>query len=453
MENNVLGTKSVKKLFLELSIPAVVAQIVNLAYNMVDRMYIGHLEGIGPTALTGVGVTMPIIMLISAFSSLIGMGGSPRASIRMGENNYDEAEKILGTSFSMLVLISMILTAVILIFKTPILYLFGASDSTITYANEYLTIYAVGTIFVQLTLGLNTYISAQGFSRVSMLTVVIGAIINIVLDPILMFGFNMGVSGAALATIISQAVSAIWVMRFLMGRQTNLRLKKEYLKIDWKLVGVIVSLGLSPFIMLSTESLLQLTFNKSLLAYGGDLYVGAMSIISTVMMLVTLPVSGFSQGAQPITSYNYGARNLDRVMESIKILIKVAVGYTVLYFLLVMFFPGIFIGMFTSDPALTEATKYAMRIYMGGVFMLGLQVACQQSFISLGQAKTSIKLALLRKIILLIPLILILPNFFDNKVFAVFLAEPIADIIAAIVTTITFKQYVDKNIIKRVKSL
>lgn len=268
-----------------------------------------------------------------------------------------------------------------------------------------------------------------------------------------MFGFNMGVSGAALATIISQAVSAIWVMRFLMGRQTNLRLKKEYLKIDWKLVGVIVSLGLSPFIMLSTESLLQLTFNKSLLAYGGDLYVGAMSIISTVMMLVTLPVSGFSQGAQPITSYNYGARNLDRVMESIKILIKVAVGYTVLYFLLVMFFPGIFIGMFTSDPALTEATKYAMRIYMGGVFMLGLQMACQQSFISLGQAKTSIKLALLRKIILLIPLILILPNFFDNKVFAVFLAEPIADIIAAIVTTITFKQYVDKNIIKRVKSL
>ncbi len=452
MENNVLGTKSVKELFIKLSVPAVVAQIVNLAYNMVDRMYIGHLAGIGPTALTGVGVTMPIIMLISAFSSLIGMGGSPRASIKMGENKYDEAEQILGTSFSILVLISIILTAIILIFKTPLLYLFGASENTIIYGDQYLTIYAIGTIFVQLTLGLNPYISAQGFSKESMMTVVIGAIINIVLDPILMFGFNMGVSGAALATIISQAVSAIYVMKFLLGKKTNLRIKKEYLKIDWKLVAVIVSLGLSPFIMQSTESLLQLTFNKSLLSYGGDLYVGAMSIISTVMMLVALPLTGFAQGAQPITSYNYGAQRYDRVMESISVLLKVAFTYTIIFFIIIMFVPGIFIGMFTSDPVLTEATKYAIRIYMGGIFMLGVQMACQQSFISLGQAKTSIKLALLRKIVLLIPLILILPNFLANKVFAVFLAEPVADIIASITTIVTFKNYVDKNITNRIKA-
>lgn len=452
MENNVLGTKSVKELFIKLSVPAVVAQIVNLAYNMVDRMYIGHLAGIGPTALTGVGVTMPIIMLISAFSSLIGMGGSPRASIKMGENKYDEAEQILGTSFSILVLISIILTAIILIFKTPLLYLFGASENTIIYGDQYLTIYAIGTIFVQLTLGLNPYISAQGFSKESMMTVVIGAIINIVLDPILMFGFNMGVSGAALATIISQAVSAIYVMKFLLGKKTNLRIKKEYLKIDWKLVAVIVSLGLSPFIMQSTESLLQLTFNKSLLSYGGDLYVGAMSIISTVMMLVALPLTGFAQGAQPITSYNYGAQRFDRVMESISVLLKVAFTYTIIFFIIIMFVPGIFIGMFTSDPVLTEATKYAIRIYMGGIFMLGVQMACQQSFISLGQAKTSIKLALLRKIVLLIPLILILPNFLANKVFAVFLAEPVADIIASITTIVTFKNYVDKNITNRIKA-
>lgn len=452
MENNVLGTKSVKELFIKLSVPAVVAQIVNLAYNMVDRMYIGHLAGIGPTALTGVGVTMPIIMLISAFSSLIGMGGSPRASIKMGENKYDEAEQILGTSFSILVLISIILTAIILIFKTPLLYLFGASENTIIYGDQYLTIYAIGTIFVQLTLGLNPYISAQGFSKESMMTVVIGAIINIVLDPILMFGFNMGVSGAALATIISQAVSAIYVMKFLLGKKSNLRIKKEYLKIDWKLVAVIVSLGLSPFIMQSTESLLQLTFNKSLLSYGGDLYVGAMSIISTVMMLVALPLTGFAQGAQPITSYNYGAQRYDRVMESISVLLKVAFTYTIIFFIIIMFVPGIFIGMFTSDPVLTEATKYAIRIYMGGIFMLGVQMACQQSFISLGQAKTSIKLALLRKIVLLIPLILILPNFLANKVFAVFLAEPVADIIASITTIVTFKNYVDKNITNRIKA-
>lgn len=452
MENNVLGTKSVKELFIKLSVPAVVAQIVNLAYNMVDRMYIGHLAGIGPTALTGVGITMPIIMLISAFSSLIGMGGSPRASIKMGENKYDEAEQILGTSFSILVLISIILTAIILIFKTPLLYLFGASENTIIYGDQYLTIYAIGTIFVQLTLGLNPYISAQGFSKESMMTVVIGAIINIVLDPILMFGFNMGVSGAALATIISQAVSAIYVMKFLLGKKTNLRIKKEYLKIDWKLVAVIVSLGLSPFIMQSTESLLQLTFNKSLLSYGGDLYVGAMSIISTVMMLVALPLTGFAQGAQPITSYNYGAQRYDRVMESISVLLKVAFTYTIIFFIIIMFVPGIFIGMFTSDPVLTEATKYAIRIYMGGIFMLGVQMACQQSFISLGQAKTSIKLALLRKIVLLIPLILILPNFLANKVFAVFLAEPVADIIASITTIVTFKNYVDKNITNRIKA-
>ena len=267
-----------------------------------------------------------------------------------------------------------------------------------------------------------------------------------------MFGFNMGVSGAALATIISQAVSAIYVMKFLLGKKTNLRIKKEYLKIDWKLVAVIVSLGLSPFIMQSTESLLQLTFNKSLLSYGGDLYVGAMSIISTVMMLVALPLTGFAQGAQPITSYNYGAQRFDRVMESISVLLKVAFTYTIIFFIIIMFVPGIFIGMFTSDPVLTEATKYAIRIYMGGIFMLGVQMACQQSFISLGQAKTSIKLALLRKIVLLIPLILILPNFLANKVFAVFLAEPVADIIASITTIVTFKNYVDKNITNRIKA-
>ena len=437
-EENELGTKPVGKLLFSLALPAITAQIVNVLYNMVDRMYIGHIPNIGAQALTGVGVTMPIIMLVSAFAALVSMGGAPRASIMMGKGKKDVAEQILGNCTAALVIVALLLTVVIQLFGRDLLLMFGASENTIGYAWEYMSVYSLGTIFVQLTLGMNAFITAQGFSKVSMLTVMIGAVCNIILDPIFIFGFDMGVKGAALATIISQAISAVWVLYFLVGRKTHLRIKKENLVIRPKVFMPCVALGLSPFIMQSTESVLSVCFNSSLLKYGGDMEVGAMTILSSCMQFSMLPLQGLTQGAQPITSYNYGAQNKERVKKCFYLLLRACLIYSGVLWALLMLLPGVFAGIFTSDPELIQITAHAMRIYMAVSVLFGLQLACQQTFISMGNAKTSVFLALLRKVILLIPLIYILPRFLPNKVDAVFLAEPVADMIAVSVTAILF---------------
>ena len=433
-----LGTKSISKLLFSMAIPAITAQVINLLYNMIDRMYIGHIPEVGATALTAVGVTMPIIMVISAFAALVSMGGAPRSSIMMGKGDKDTAEKILGNCTTALVLISVTLTAVGLIFGEKMLMTFGASENTIKYALDYLNIYAFGTLFVQLALGLNAFITAQGFAKMSMLTVLVGAVLNIILDPIFIFGFNMGVKGAALATVISQGVSALLVMKFLTGNKTLLKIKKEYLKIDFKVLLPCIALGLSPFIMQSTESILAISFNTSLLKYGGDLAVGAMTILSSVMQFSMLPSVGLTQGATPIISFNYGAGNGKRVKEAFLLLLKISLIYSIGLWAITMLSPQIFAKMFTKDAELINISIKAMRIYMAASLLFGIQISCQQTFIALGNAKTSVFLAILRKIILLIPLIYILPLFLQNKVNAVFLAEPVADIIAVTITGIMF---------------
>lgn len=441
---NKLGTENIGRLLFNLAVPSITAQLVNMLYNIVDRIYIGHMPQIGPQALTGVGVTMPIILIISAFSSLIGMGGAPRAAIKMGEQNNKDAEKILGNCFSVLLIISAILTIIFLLFGEKLLWIFGASHDTIQYGLEYLNIYVVGTIFVQLTLGLNSFISTQGYAKFSMLTVVIGAVTNIILDPILMFGLNMGVRGAAVATVISQALSAAWVLRFLTGNKTKLKIRKENLKVNKAIIAPVLLLGISPFIMQSTESLLNVAFNFSLQKYGGDIAVGSMTIMASMMQILHLPLVGLTQGAQPITSYNYGSKNNERVKSTFKLLIKSAFVYSIIMWLLMIIFTDVFVSLFTNDTALKEYAVWASRIYLATAFVMAAQNSCQQTFVALGQAKVSMFLALLRKIILLIPLIFILPNFFENKVFAVLLAEPISDFIAATVTTITFAVQINR---------
>lgn len=431
-----LGKEPVGRLLVILALPAITSQVINALYNMVDRMYIGHIEGIGADALTGAGVCFPIIMIVSAFAYLLGMGGAPRASICMGKKQNQAAEKILGNCFLALVLVAFVLTAIVLLFHEPLLYLFGASDQTIGYASEYIKIYAIGTLFVQLTLGMNAFISAQGFSTVSMLTVVIGAITNIILDPIFIFLFHMNVSGAALATILSQAISAVWAVRFLMGNKTVLRLKRENMRFEWKVFAPCVALGIAPFAMQATESVLVLCFNSSLLRYGGDLAVGAMTILSSIMQFAMLPMQGLTQGGQPIISYNYGANNPQRVKRAFQLQTIVCFSYSTLMWAAVMLVPSLFVSIFTNDPALASISVWALRIYMTGVLLMGLQVSCQQAFIAFGNSKVSAFLAVFRKIIVLIPLIYILPQFLDDQVFAVFLAEPIADTIA-VATTVT----------------
>ncbi len=433
-----LGKEPIGHLLLVLAIPTIASQVINALYNMVDRMYIGHIPEIGATALTGVGVSFPIIMIVSAFAALVGMGGAPQASIAMGRKDHDKAEKILGNCFTSLAVVAVILTIIVLAFKTPLLYLFGASSNTISYAEDYIEIYAVGTIFVQMTLGLNMFISAQGFSMISMLTVVIGAVTNIVLDPIFIFGFHMGVRGAAIATVLSQALSAVWAVKFLTGKNTVLHLKKKYMKIEWKIMAPCIALGVAPFIMQSTESILVLCFNSSLLKYGGDMAVGAMTILSSVMQFAMLPLRGLTQGGQPIISYNYGARNVERVKKGFKLLLIACLCYSTLMWAVTQLAPQLLVMIFTNDPELMELAVWALRIYMAGVLLMGAQIACQQTFIAFGNAKISTFLAIFRKIIVLIPLIYILPIFMRNKVLAVFMAEPIADIIAVCTTCIMF---------------
>lgn len=437
-QQNELGYENINKLLFKMAIPTIAAQIINLLYNLVDRVYIGHIPVVGATALTALGVTMPIILIVSAFAALVSMGGAPRASIMLGKGDKDAAEKILGNCTTALAIISITLTAILLIFAQDILMAFGASENTIGYAVAYLRIYAIGTIFVQFALGLNFFITAQGFSKMSMITVLIGAILNIILDPIFIFGFDMGVQGAALATIISQGVSAIWVVWFLTSKKTILHIRLKNMRLDLKVLGPCLVLGLSPFIMQATESLLAVVFNTSLLKYGGDIAVGTMTILLSVMQFSMLPLFGLTQGATPIISFNYGAGNYERVKKAFFLLLKVSVIYSATLWLLAMGVPQLFAKMFTKDSELIELTIKSMRIYMAGTLLFGIQVSCQQTFIALGNARTSVFLALLRKIILLIPLIYILPLFMDNKVNAVFLAEPIADIIAAITTGLLF---------------
>ena len=433
-----LGNEPIGRLLFRLSVPAITAQVVNVLYNMVDRMYIGHIPGYGAAALTGVGVAFPLIMLISAFAGLVSMGGAPRASIMMGKGKKEDAEEILGNCAMGLLITGLLLTAFFLLFAEKLLLLFGASANTIEYSVAYMKIYSMGTLFVQAALGLNAFITAQGFATTSMLSVVIGAVSNIILDPILIFGFHMGVKGAALATIISQGISAIWVIHFLCGKKTILRLRRKYFKIRPSVFFPCMALGLSPFIMQSTESILNICFNASLLRYGGDIAVGAMTILCSVMQFSMLPLMGLTQGSQPIVSFNYGAGNPDRVKKAYFILLRSCAVYSTLVWAIAVFAPGIFTGIFTNDPVLTEFTKWAMRIYMSVSCFFSVQIACQQTFIALGKAKESIFLALLRKVILLIPLIYILPVFFQDKTMAVYLAEPVADVLAVSTTATLF---------------
>lgn len=437
MENE-LGVKPIRGLLWKLAVPAITAQIVNVLYNVVDRVYIGHIPKTGQMSLTGLGVCMPLIMLISAFAALAGMGGAPRASIMLGRNDKEEAERILGNSASLLFLISVTLTVLIFLFAEPFLLQFGASENTIGYAMDYMNIYVFGTIFVQMTLGMNAFITAQGFAKVSMQTILIGAATNILLDPVFIFLFGMGVRGAALATVLSQALSAIWVLRFLTGKQTILKLQKKYLRLRAKTILPCVMLGLSPFVMQATESVLNICFNSSLLKYGGDTAVGAMTILASMMQFSMLPLAGLCQGAQPITGYNFGARYADRVRESFRLLLCSCMIYSTALWLIVMLFPRQVSMLFAGDAGFLDYTARAMRIYMGVSLLLGTQLACQQTFIAIGNAKTSLFLAIYRKILLLIPLIFILPHLFAQKDMAVFLAEPVADFIAVATTAILF---------------
>ncbi len=437
-----MGTGSIPKLLAQLAIPAVVAQVVNLLYNIVDRIYIGHMPEVGADALTGVGLFTPISMFITAFAMLAGAGGAPRAAIAMGRRDNDAAEKIIGNCFSLLLCFAVVLTGAFYYAAPALLRLFGASEVTLPYAVDYARIYILGSVFVLIVMGMNTFITTQGFAKISMMTTVIGAVINIVLDPIFIFIFDMGVKGAALATVLSQAVGALWIVRFLVGKQTNLRLKKENMRLQWRIIGPCLGLGISTFVMLSTESLLSMSFTSSLAKYGGDLAVGAMTIITSCGQLVTMPMSGICQGGQPIISYNFGAGNHDRVKKAFALQFGICAGYSTIFWAALMLIPQVFVSIFNNDAQLVEYASWAMRIYMAGIFSMGFQLACQQSFMALGQAKISLLMACLRKVILLIPLIFILPLFFENKVFGVFLAEPVSDITAAVVTvTMFFTQF------------
>ena len=438
-----LGTGSIPALMAKMAIPTVVAQVVNLLYNIVDRIYIG--QGVGALALTGVGLCSPLMLFMNAFAMLAGSGGAPRAAIAMGRGDKDAADKILGNCFTMLLICAAGITALYQFAAEPLLNMFGASADTLPYAMEYMTIISWGAVFTLIVMGLNNYLTTQGFSNFAMMTTLIGASINIILDPVFIFGLGMGVSGAALATVLSQAVGAVWVLFFLTkGKKSILKIKLSNMKLEGKVIGPCLALGISGFVMVATESLLSISFNSSLQRYGGDLSVGAMTILTSCSQLASMPASGIATGCQPIVSFNFGAGKTDRVKKCFYLQLIVAAGYTTLFWAASMFMPQVFVQLFNKDPALVEHAVWAMRIYMAGIFSLGFQLTCQQSFIALGQAKVSLFMACLRKLILLIPLIFILPLFFEDKVFAVFLAEPISDIIAAVVTTGTFFARFDK---------
>lgn len=437
-KKEMLGTAPIGRLLFRLALPTVVAQLINMLYNIVDRVYIGHMPEVGDLALTGVGVCMPIIMIVSAFAALVSSGGAPRASIFMGEKNIDDAEKALGACFGLQIIVSVILTAILLIWNEDFLLAFGASENTIEFATDYMSVYAIGTIFVQLTLGMNAFITAQGFARTAMLSVVIGAVSNIALDPVFIYWLDMGVSGAALATIISQALSCIWIVVFLCSKRSLLRLKIKNLIPSPKIVLPCVALGTASFIMQSSESVISICFNSSLLEHGGDIAVGAMTILTSVMQFAMLPPQGIAQGAQPILSYNYGAKNADRVRSVYKLLLKVCLIYSVTIWALVMIFPRVFVSMFTPDSALTTFASRALRIYFSGMALFGIQIASQMTFVSLGNAPSSVLVAVVRKFVLLLPLIYIMPSIVSDATTGVYIAEPIADLLAVTFTAILF---------------
>lgn len=433
-----LGKERIGKLLVKLAIPSVIAQLVNMLYNIIDRIYIGHMPDVGSQALTGVGVCLPLILIVSAFAALVSSGGAPRASIKLGEKEYQGAEEILGNCFALQILISIILTILLLIFNRPLLLAFGGSSKTIEYATSYMNIYAIGTIFVQLTLGMNGFISCQGFTKHSMISVAIGAFTNIILDPIFIYGFKMGVSGAALATIIAQAASTIWVLSFLRSKKTFIKLKPTFMKLKANVIVPCVLLGLSTFIMQASESAIAICFNSSLQNYGGDLEVGAMTILSSVMQFAMMPMQGVAQGAQPIISYNYGAKNKSRVVSIFKLLLIVCLTYSLILFTSIMLFPKGFAGIFTDNQELINFAAKMLRVYCVGIGLFGIQIACQMTFVSIGSSLSSIVVAVFRKCIVLIPLIYLVPLMMDNKILGVYLAEPIADVSAVIFTIILF---------------
>jgi putative MATE family efflux protein len=447
-----MATAPVGKLLLKLAVPTVLAQLVNLLYNIVDRIYIGHMPEVGDVALTGVGLCFPVIYLISAFTMLIAQGGAPRAAIWMGKGDREQAERILGNCFTMLIILSVLLTGVFLYFGEPLLWLFGASENTIDYALSYMQIYTAGSLFVMLALGLNMFITTQGFTKYSMVAVVIGAVTNIILDPIFIYGLHMGVPGAALATILSQALSAVFILRFLFGKQTKLRIRRSYLRLQPQVILPVMALGLAPFIMQATEAILNVSFNSSLQRYGGDVAVGAMTIASTVMQMVWLPAQGIGQGAQPIISYNYGARNFDRIREACKMMFLVSGIYLMSLWACIQLFPEVFIRIFNSTSTeLLEMGTWTLRLYTAAMGLFFIQLSVQQTFMSIGKVKASLFIACLRKIILLIPLIFILPQIMADKVFAVFLAEPVSDIIS-ITASLLLYQFVFKRDLKRAEN-
>lgn len=434
-----LATDPLGSLLLRLALPTVAAQLINMLYNIVDRIYIGHIPETGALALTGVGVCLPLIMIVSAFAALVGNGGAPRATIAMGQGNKEKAEVILGNCFALQIVVSVVLTVILFLGDRAFLLAFGASANTIDYAVAYMDIYAVGTIFVQMTLGMNAFITAQGFAKEGMLSVLIGAVANIILDPIFIFWFGLGVRGAALATILSQALSCVWVLAFLFGKRTFLRLRRETIRLSPAVLLPCVALGAATFIMQASESVISVAFNSSLLQYGGDLAVGAMTILSSVMQFAMLPLQGLGQGAQPIISYNYGAGKRDRVKKAFFLLLRVSLFYSCLLWALVELFPQAFASLFTSDGELVAYTGNALRIYVAALFLFGIQMACQMTFTSLGKAKQSILVAVMRKFILLLPLIYLMPILFrDDQAQAVYMAEPVADTLAVLFTSVLF---------------
>lgn len=433
-----LGTEPVGRLLLRLALPTVAAQIINMLYNIVDRIYIGHIPGDGALALTGVGVCLPLIMIVTAFAALVSNGGAPRASIFMGRSDKISAEKTLGNCFSLQVMISVALTAILLIWNRDLLLAFGASENTIEFGTAYMNIYALGTLFVQLTLGMNAFITAQGFAKTGMLSVLIGAVANIILDPVFIFGLDMGVRGAAVATVISQAMTCVWVLTFLRGKKTQLKIRRKYLRLEGQYILPSLALGLAMFVMQASESVISVCFNSSLLKYGGDIAVGAMTILTSVMQFAMLPLQGLGQGAQPIMSYNFGAENMDRVRKAFKLLLKASLGYATALWAAIMLFPRLFAAMFTSSAPLLDYTADALRVYIAALFLMGVQMACQMAFTSLGNAKASITVAIMRKFVLLIPLIYLLPHFLADKAKAVYLAEPVADVLAVTFTCVLF---------------
>jgi len=438
-----LGAGSVRKLMVQLAVPALIAQLVNLLYNIVDRIYIGHIPEIGAAALTGVGLFTPLLMLITASAMLPCAGGAPRAAIAMGKGENAQAEAITGNCFTLLLILAAVITPLLYCLAPRLLTAFGASEATLPYALAYGRIYILGSVFVLIVMGMNPFITTQGFSRISMLTTVIGAAINLVLDPVFIFGLGMGVKGAAIATVMSQFVSALWILRFLTGQKTILKLRRSCLRLQPAVFLPCLGLGVSTFVMLSTESLLSISFTSSLARFGGDVAVGAMTVLTSLSQLITVPLTGVCQGGQPLISYNYGAKKYERVKEAFYCQFFVCVGYCTVFWLLLQLFPRSFAGIFTGDEALVSYTAWAIRIYLALIFTLGFQLSCQQAFMALGQAKVSLIMALLRKVILLIPLIFLLPLFAapENKVFAVFLAEPVSDLIAAAVTTTLFFRF------------